>query len=144
MCTEAGRRTLRCLSVIDARGEVLGVSKMVHIAQAKYFYEQDYYTPSDDGFKVYDTSTISSPTWRRASPPSGDKLPHSQGCLGLCQGAMLGAAPRGVGESDLGAWGCARECYARGRTKVLQGTKKDRKRLFTIVSGPVAWALIGL
>lgn len=28
---------------------------MVHIAQAKQFYEQDYYTPSDDGFKVFDT-----------------------------------------------------------------------------------------
>ena len=36
-------------------GELLGISKMVHIAQAKFFYEQDYYTPSDDGFKVYDT-----------------------------------------------------------------------------------------
>ena len=28
---------------------------MVHIAQAENFYEQDYYTPSDDGFKVFDT-----------------------------------------------------------------------------------------
>ena len=28
---------------------------MVHIAQSKYFYEQDYYTPSDSGFRVYDT-----------------------------------------------------------------------------------------
>ena len=36
-------------------GEIMGISKMVHIAQAKYFYEQDYYSPSDDGFKVYDT-----------------------------------------------------------------------------------------
>ena len=41
--------------MIDTDGRVLGVSKMVHIAQAKFFYEQDYYTPSDDGFKVYDT-----------------------------------------------------------------------------------------
>lgn len=31
------------------------MAKMVHIAQAKQFYEQDYYTPSDDGFKVFDT-----------------------------------------------------------------------------------------
>ena len=29
---------------------------MVHIAQAKQFYEQDYYAPSDDGFQVFDTS----------------------------------------------------------------------------------------
>ena len=28
---------------------------MVHIAQAEQFYEQDYYTPSDEGFKVFDT-----------------------------------------------------------------------------------------
>ena len=41
--------------MIGSGGEILGVSKMVHIAQAKFFYEQDYYTPSDDGFKVYDT-----------------------------------------------------------------------------------------
>lgn len=41
--------------MIDGNGEVMGVSKMVHISQARYFYEQDYYTPSDDGFKVYDT-----------------------------------------------------------------------------------------
>ena len=41
--------------MIDESGAVIGVSKMVHIAQARYFYEQDYYAPSDDGFKVYDT-----------------------------------------------------------------------------------------
>lgn len=29
---------------------------MVHVAQAYQFYEQDYYTPSDDGFQVFDTS----------------------------------------------------------------------------------------
>ena len=28
---------------------------MVHIAQADKFFEQDYYTPSDDGFKVFET-----------------------------------------------------------------------------------------
>ena len=32
-----------------------GCRKMVHIAQAEQFYEQDYYAPSDDGFKVFDT-----------------------------------------------------------------------------------------
>ena len=41
--------------VINLDGELLGVSKMVHVAQAPYFYEQDYYTPSDSGFHVYDT-----------------------------------------------------------------------------------------
>lgn len=36
-------------------GTIEGISKMVHIAQAPQFYEQDYYTPSDDGFRVFDT-----------------------------------------------------------------------------------------
>lgn len=41
--------------VIDREGTVLGVQKMVHIAQAHQFYEQDYYLPADDGFRVFDT-----------------------------------------------------------------------------------------
>lgn len=41
--------------MIGADGEVLGISKMVHISQSRYFYERDYYTPSGDGFKVYET-----------------------------------------------------------------------------------------
>lgn len=41
--------------MIDAEGKILGISKMVHISQSRYFYEQDYYTPSKDGFKVYTT-----------------------------------------------------------------------------------------
>lgn len=41
--------------MIDSRGNIMGISKMVHIAQAENFYEQDYYSPSDDGFKVYRT-----------------------------------------------------------------------------------------
>ncbi len=36
-------------------GQIAGISKMVHIAQAPGFYEQDYYTPSDSGFHVFDT-----------------------------------------------------------------------------------------
>ena len=41
--------------LIGTDGEIIGVQKMVHIAQAHQFYEQDYYTPADDGFKVFDT-----------------------------------------------------------------------------------------
>ena len=40
---------------IDKNGEIKGVQKMVHVAQAEQFYEQDYYTPSDEGFRVFDT-----------------------------------------------------------------------------------------
>ena len=41
--------------MINADGEIQGIQKMVHVAQARQFYEQDYYTPSDDGFQIYDT-----------------------------------------------------------------------------------------
>jgi predicted amidohydrolase len=42
--------------LIDSNGEILGISKMVHIVQAEGFYEQDYYNPSESGFKVYNTA----------------------------------------------------------------------------------------
>ena len=48
-------RTYDASIFIDKNGEVKGTQKMVHIAQAEQFYEQDYYTPSDEGFKVFDT-----------------------------------------------------------------------------------------
>lgn len=41
--------------LIQKDGTIAGLQKMVHIAQANQFFEQDYYTPSDDGFKVFDT-----------------------------------------------------------------------------------------
>lgn len=41
--------------MIGGAGELLGVSKMVHITQVRHFYEQDYYDPSDEGFRVFDT-----------------------------------------------------------------------------------------
>jgi predicted amidohydrolase len=41
--------------LIDADGSVIGKQKMVHIAQAQGFYEQDYYTPSEEGFNVFST-----------------------------------------------------------------------------------------
>jgi predicted amidohydrolase len=41
--------------MIGSDGNLHGISKMVHIAQLPGFYEQDYYTPSDTGFRVYDT-----------------------------------------------------------------------------------------
>ena len=40
---------------ITPDGELADTAQMVHIAQAEQFYEQDYYTPSDTGFKVFDT-----------------------------------------------------------------------------------------
>lgn len=52
---EEGESAYDASLIIDREGSIIGVQKMVHVAQAKQFYEQDYYTPSDDGFKVFDT-----------------------------------------------------------------------------------------
>lgn len=41
--------------LINRSGQISGCQKMVHIAQAEQFYEQDYYTPSDTGFPVFTT-----------------------------------------------------------------------------------------
>ena len=41
--------------LIGRDGGIIGIQKMVHIAQMPQFYEQDYYTPSDEGFRVFDT-----------------------------------------------------------------------------------------
>ena len=42
--------------LIDNQGQIIGRQKMVHIAQCPCFYEQDYYTPSEEGFQVFDTA----------------------------------------------------------------------------------------
>lgn len=39
--------------LLNKSGDIIGEQKMVHIAEAPQFYEQDYYTPSDDGFHVF-------------------------------------------------------------------------------------------
>lgn len=49
------QKSLALLREAAENGAVLGVQKMVHVAQAPQFCEQDYYTPSDDGFHVFDT-----------------------------------------------------------------------------------------
>jgi len=42
--------------VIDADGQMLGVTRMMHITDYEGFYEQGYYTPGDTGAPVYDTA----------------------------------------------------------------------------------------
>jgi predicted amidohydrolase len=53
---EEGGKTYDASPVFDVDGGLVGISKMVHVVQAPLFYEQDYYTPSDTGFQVHDTS----------------------------------------------------------------------------------------
>ena len=49
-------KTYDATFLIDRDGSILGLQKMVHIAQAEGFYEQDYYTPSEEGFAVFETA----------------------------------------------------------------------------------------
>lgn len=51
---EDGKRYDMSLLIND-KGETIGRQKMVHIAQCEYFYEQSYYTPSEEGFNVFAT-----------------------------------------------------------------------------------------
>ena len=51
---EKGRRYDMSL-LIGGDGEIIGKQKMVHVAQCRQFYEQDYYTPSEEGFQVFGT-----------------------------------------------------------------------------------------
>ena len=51
---ENGKR-YDCSLWITPEGEIKDTASMVHIYQGEYFYEQDYYTPSEDGFKVFNT-----------------------------------------------------------------------------------------
>ncbi len=41
--------------LIDDDGHILGNQKMVHVKQAERFYEASYYTPSEEGFNVFET-----------------------------------------------------------------------------------------
>lgn len=51
-----GDKTYDSSPVLDADGELLGVTRMVHITDYACFHEQDYYHPGDTGAPVYDTA----------------------------------------------------------------------------------------
>ena len=48
-------RTFDSSPVFDADGQLLGVTRMVHITDYERFHEQAYYAPGDAGAPVYDT-----------------------------------------------------------------------------------------
>ncbi len=50
-----GDRAFDSSPVIDADGRLLGVTRMLHIAEMPSFHEQGYYAPGDRGMPVYDT-----------------------------------------------------------------------------------------
>ena len=52
----AGGKTYDSSPVIDVDGSILGVTRMVHIAEYACFHEQSYYAPGDRGAQVYHTA----------------------------------------------------------------------------------------
>jgi N-carbamoylputrescine amidase len=52
----AGGNTYDSSPVIDADGRILGITRMVHIADLACFHEKGYYAPGDLGAPVYDTA----------------------------------------------------------------------------------------
>jgi N-carbamoylputrescine amidase len=52
---DADGRCFDTSPVIDADGEILGATRMVHVTDFEGFHEQDYYHPGDRGAGVYET-----------------------------------------------------------------------------------------
>ena len=51
-----GDRTFDTSPVIDADGQLLGRTRMIHITEYPCFHEQGYYLPGDTGAPVFDTA----------------------------------------------------------------------------------------
>lgn len=50
-----GTRAYDCSPVLDADGQLLGRTRMIHITEYACFHEQGYYSPGDTGAPVYQT-----------------------------------------------------------------------------------------
>jgi predicted amidohydrolase len=53
---DEGGRHFDASVLISSDGDLIGLTKMAHIAQLPGFHEQDYYAPSDTGFPVFETA----------------------------------------------------------------------------------------
>ncbi|NOZ04590.1 MAG: carbon-nitrogen hydrolase family protein [FCB group bacterium] len=102
---EEGGRTFDSSPVIDNDGTILGVTRMVHIADCDCFYEKNYYTPGDHGAPVYDTAIGKLgvaicydrhyPEYMRALALNGAEL------VVIPQAGTINEWPKGVFEAEL-------------------------------------------
>lgn len=51
----ADGKTYDSSPVINTDGEIIGVTRMIHITDYEHFYEKGYYTPGNNGVKVFST-----------------------------------------------------------------------------------------
>ena len=101
---ERGRR-FDSSPVIDADGELLGVTRMVHITDFEGFHEQDYYDPGDRGAPVYDTAAgrvgvaicydRHYPEYMRALGVAGAEV------VAIPQAGVVGEWPEGLYEAEV-------------------------------------------
>ena len=56
LCLEMEGKIYACNMLVSEQGEILAIAKKNHIVQAYHFYEQDYFTPGQEGFPAVDTS----------------------------------------------------------------------------------------
>ena len=50
-----GEKTFDSSPIINTHGDIIGITRMVHITDYACFHEQDYYHPGDTGAPVYNT-----------------------------------------------------------------------------------------
>jgi len=91
--------------VFDADGRLLGVTRMVHIADFTGFHEQGYYTPGDHGAPVYETRVgrvgvavcydRHYPEYMRALGEKGAQV------VAIPQAGCLGEWPEGLYEAEV-------------------------------------------
>ncbi|MFW6104934.1 MAG: carbon-nitrogen hydrolase family protein [Candidatus Bipolaricaulota bacterium] len=56
MYEKDGKKTYDSTPVIDADGELQGVTRMIHIMDGPGFHEKEYYTPGKDGKSIFNTA----------------------------------------------------------------------------------------
>lgn len=91
--------------IINSDGEILGTTRMIHITDYEHFYEKDYYTPGDNGVKVYNTEfgkigiaicyDRHYPEYMRALALAGAEI------VFIPQAGSLGEWPEGLYEAEL-------------------------------------------
>jgi len=73
---------------------------MVHIAQCEMFYEQSYYTPSEEGFMVFDTKLgkigIVVCFDRHYPESTADYCPYSKHKVGTIRTFPMGSEGSGI------------------------------------------------
>jgi len=100
-----GDRTYDTSPVIDADGQLLGCTRMMHVPDYEGFHERGYYTPGDTGAPVYDTAVgrlgvaicydRHYPEYLRALALQGAEV------VAIPQAGTAGEWPKGVYESEI-------------------------------------------